>query len=61
MNETAIPAFLSHPFQETGKGEGLRPDVYLKKRGAGNSGRGDEAKRFPEETATAVPVSPALS
>jgi len=47
MNETAILAFLSHTFQETGKGEGRRPDVYLKKRGAGNSSRGDEAKRFP--------------
>ena len=29
--------------------------------GAGSSGRVDEEKRFPEETATAVPALPALS
>ena len=50
-----------HPFQETGRGEEPRPDVYLQERGAGSSGRVDEEKRFLEETATAVPALPALS
>ncbi|PNC82884.1 hypothetical protein CXT96_04770 [Akkermansia muciniphila] len=50
-----------HSFQDTGRGEEPRPDVYLQERGAGNSGRIDEEKRFPEETATAVPALPALS
>ena len=50
-----------HSFQDTVRGEERRPDVYLQERGAGNSGRIDEEKRFPEETATAVPALPALS
>ena len=50
-----------HPFQDTGRGEEPRPDVYLQERGAGSSGRVGEEKRFPEETATAVPALPALS
>ena len=50
-----------HPFQDTGRGEEPRPDVYLQERGADRSGRVDEEKRFPEETATAVPALPALS
>ena len=54
MNETATPAFPSSFSRD-------RAGFYLQERGAGSSGRVDEEKRFPEETATAVPALPALS
>jgi hypothetical protein len=54
MNETAAPSFPSS-FSR------YRADVYMQERGADSSGRVDEEKRFPEETATAVPALPALS
>lgn len=60
MNETAAPVFPSF-FSRYRAGRRAPADVYMQERGGGSSGRVDEEKRFPEETATAVPALPALS
>ena len=60
MNETATPAFPSS-FSRDRAGRRAPAGFYLQERGAGSSGRVDEEKRFPEETAIAVPALPALS